>query len=255
MTATLSVGKLMDFMRTGLWLVATLVALCLCDVCAKEAVEELSWKELLPEPDVETSDLDALSAKQRFQLSIIAGAEQMKSSAGDKLLRRTVEKISAQANKFRRELEAANIDVAALLPQLEGGVEKELKRRRSVDRSFDGQRVRIKGYFLPLRENGEGRREFLLVPFVGACIHVPPPPPNQIIHVNLQKSFELQETFAAVTVTGTLHARDGRRRLSYVDGAADIYFGYVMVNASVQLREDTGMPIAKRGFVPPTSPH
>jgi hypothetical protein len=46
-----------------------------------------------------------------------------------------------------------------------------------------GQNVRIPGFVVPLEEGNEGLREFLLVPYFGACIHSPPPPANQIIHV------------------------------------------------------------------------
>jgi hypothetical protein len=46
--------------------------------------------------------------------------------------------------------------------------------------------------------------DFLLVPFVGACIHVPPPPANQIIYVKIEQGFDVQGTFDPVWVTGTL---------------------------------------------------
>jgi hypothetical protein len=46
-----------------------------------------------------------------------------------------------------------------------------------------GARVRIPGFVVPLETSGEKIREFLLVPYFGACVHVPPPPANQLIHV------------------------------------------------------------------------
>ncbi len=50
--------------------------------------------------------------------------------------------------------------------------------------ALDGKAVRLPGFVLPLAEHGEGGvTEFLLVPYFGACVHVPPPPANQIIHV------------------------------------------------------------------------
>ena len=47
-------------------------------------------------------------------------------------------------------------------------------------------------------------KEFLLVPFVGACIHVPPPPANQIVYVKVESGFDVGGTFDPITVTGTL---------------------------------------------------
>jgi len=73
-----------------------------------------------------------------------------------------------------------------------------------VVEALDGKRVSIGGYVVPLTFDSTKVKEFLLVPFVGACIHVPPPPANQIIYVKAAHSFEVQGTFDPVWVTGTL---------------------------------------------------
>lgn len=50
--------------------------------------------------------------------------------------------------------------------------------------ALDGESIRIAGYLVPLEYNEKKLiSEFLLVPYYGACIHTPPPPANQIIHV------------------------------------------------------------------------
>jgi uncharacterized protein len=71
---------------------------------------------------------------------------------------------------------------------------------------YDGKRVRIPGYIVPIGFDGVGVKEFLLVPYVGACIHVPPPPPNQIIYVQSEKRVPVRRQFEAVLVTGTFAA-------------------------------------------------
>jgi len=48
--------------------------------------------------------------------------------------------------------------------------------------ALDGQRVKIAGFVVPLDINKKKVKEFLLVPYFGACIHVPPPPSNQVVH-------------------------------------------------------------------------
>jgi hypothetical protein len=73
-----------------------------------------------------------------------------------------------------------------------------------VVEELDGKRVRIGGYVVPLDFDATNVKEFLLVPFVGACIHVPPPPANQIIYVKAEHGFDVQGSFDAVYVTGTL---------------------------------------------------
>ena len=55
--------------------------------------------------------------------------------------------------------------------------------RAPVVERLAGARVRIPGFVVPLETDGEQIREFLLVPYFGACVHVPPPPANQLIHV------------------------------------------------------------------------
>jgi hypothetical protein len=70
--------------------------------------------------------------------------------------------------------------------------------------AHDGKRVRLAGYLVPLDFDGVGVREFLLVPYVGACIHVPPPPPNQIVHVRSPTRIPVRDQFEPVQVTGTL---------------------------------------------------
>jgi hypothetical protein len=74
----------------------------------------------------------------------------------------------------------------------------------AVVAELDGKRVRIGGYVVPLDFDATKIKEFLLVPFVGACIHVPPPPPNQIIYVKAAEGFEVAGQFDPVYVTGTL---------------------------------------------------
>lgn len=59
-----------------------------------------------------------------------------------------------------------------------GHVEGELK-------ALDGKRVKIPGFMVPLEDNLKSVTEFLLVPSPQACIHVPPPPPNQMVYVKM----------------------------------------------------------------------
>lgn len=69
-----------------------------------------------------------------------------------------------------------------------------------------GQTVRLPGFLVPLEELPEGLKEFLLVPYFGACIHTPPPPANQIVHVLLDKPVKRFRSMDTVWVTGVLSA-------------------------------------------------
>lgn len=73
---------------------------------------------------------------------------------------------------------------------------------------MDGVEGRIPGFVVPLKTVGSEQRivEFFLVPYYGACIHVPPPPPNQIIHVTYKPGFTLDALYEPVWIQGTLKA-------------------------------------------------
>ena len=73
--------------------------------------------------------------------------------------------------------------------------------------ALDGQLVRLPGYVVPLDFEGTELSEFLLVPYFGACIHVPPPPANQIVYVTTSRPYAIEQLFDAVYVTGTLSAK------------------------------------------------
>lgn len=83
-----------------------------------------------------------------------------------------------------------------------------------VNNQLDGQTVRIPGFMVPIRftalpghEDGGYVSEFLLVPYFGACIHMPPPPPNQIVHVKLAPPREMRSMYEPVWVIGRLSTR------------------------------------------------
>ena len=70
---------------------------------------------------------------------------------------------------------------------------------------LDGKRVRIPGFVLPFEYAADGKiSEFLLVPYFGACIHSPPPPPNQMVYVTAEKPEDLGKQWNAIWAIGTL---------------------------------------------------
>ncbi|MEL6576188.1 MAG: DUF3299 domain-containing protein [Pseudomonadota bacterium] len=76
-------------------------------------------------------------------------------------------------------------------------------RQVGITREYDDKQVRLPGYSVPLSYDGTGITELLLVPYIGACIHVPPPPPNQIVFVTLREPYEMTGFFEPVFATGT----------------------------------------------------
>ncbi|MEM8577948.1 MAG: DUF3299 domain-containing protein [Pseudomonadota bacterium] len=71
---------------------------------------------------------------------------------------------------------------------------------------LDGAFIRMPGYIIPMAFDGTGVSEFLLVPYVGACIHTPPPPPNQLVYVEVDDPWPSNQLWDAVWVTGEMRA-------------------------------------------------
>lgn len=68
--------------------------------------------------------------------------------------------------------------------------------------ALDGAYVRMPGYITPLDISANGLTYFILVPYLGACIHVPPPPPNQLVFVTTKTPWPVSKMDRAIWVTG-----------------------------------------------------
>jgi uncharacterized protein len=79
--------------------------------------------------------------------------------------------------------------------------------------ALNNKMVKLSGFLVTLEGDGKSVSEFLLVPFFGACIHVPPPPSNQIVLVRT-KPFKVKEVFQTVAVTGRLRTEAVRNDLA-----------------------------------------
>ena len=73
-----------------------------------------------------------------------------------------------------------------------------------IVKALDGQSVSLPGFVVPLEGDSELITEFLLVPYFGACIHVPPPPPNQLVHVTIKGGVPIDSLYDAIVVTGVI---------------------------------------------------
>jgi hypothetical protein len=96
----------------------------------------------------------------------------------------------------------------------------------AIRTDLDGRRIRIAGYVTPVGFDDAKVTDFLLVPFLGACIHVPPPPANQIVFVGGVSGLLVEDMYEPIWVTGTLRATPVATVL------ADV--GYRLENATVE---------------------
>jgi hypothetical protein len=117
-------------------------------------------------------------------------------------------------------------------PMLEGDSPEGMQAMREiwdnapVLKTLDGQTVKLPGYVVPLEAIQDAMREFLLVPYFGACIHSPPPPANQIVHVVPATPPKGLRAMEVVWVTGVMTAKRGDSMM----GAS----GYRIERASIE---------------------
>lgn len=183
-----------------------------------EAPVDLKWSQLMPPID----------PAQRKPKTFFSGATPQAEMEGQQA-----------ANQPPMPGQPAGADHDGLPPvsSYQEGAFMSMKRRQPganlpprVVKELDGKRVRIGGYVVPLDFEATTIKEFLLVPFVGACIHVPPPPANQIIYVKAEEGFEIAGQFDPVWVTGTITTEPA------ITGLADT--GYTIAAEVVDRRKE-----------------
>lgn len=195
---------------------------------AADAPKLITWKDLVP-PLASDSAFSRLTQQQALQLHDVAAVRDRREK-GEK-----ISPIDAEDERGAlRKLKEAGVDAEDLLSRRKEISEQRRQRAQSVVAELDGQVVRMPGYLLPLEFSGREVTEFLLVPYVGACIHSPPPPPNQIVHVRAEKPFANLAVFAPIWVTGKMSTASAKKSLSLVDGSADIDIGYSMKASLVE---------------------
>ena len=134
--------------------------------------KSIEWIDLMPK-----DDLDALLNPPDYLADIQDGSveDQMESQ---------IQNAINSANNDRYQQALVSIDV---VPEM------------------DNQAIKIPGFIVPLEFNeDETVTQFFLVPYFGACIHQPPPPPNQIIFVNYPKGLTLESLYDPFWVSGVL---------------------------------------------------
>ncbi|MEJ2765851.1 DUF3299 domain-containing protein [Photobacterium sp. MCCC 1A19761] len=100
----------------------------------------------------------------------------------------------------------------------------------AVRPELNGSTVKIPGFVIPLEGDDKAITEFLLVPYFGACIHVPPPPPNQIIYVKFAKGAPIQQLWDVVYVVGKLQTQHISHEVAEV--------GYLLEGTALEAYDD-----------------
>ncbi len=193
-------------------------------------LKELNWDDL--KPVIEFDDpFKKLTQDQLYYLGTVARVRQMKENG-----KQVSEPMQKEADEAEQILVKEKVDIEGLFAKRAEVREMRRKKAESVVPELNGKSVVMPGFVLPLEYAGTKVTEFLLVPWVGACIHTPPPPANQIVHVVVDENQarESKGLFEPVSVTGTMFTKRMSKSLYLVDGSSDINIGYSMQASMVE---------------------
>jgi hypothetical protein len=143
------------------------------EAASSELYEEIEWIQLMPQ-----DDLHALLNPPDFLVNIQDGSKQDSMASLSEV---------AEENEAVRRFEQALTSVRVI-------------------ENFDKKAVKIPGFMVPLISDEQQRvTEFFIVPYFGACLHMPPPPPNQMIYGKVTEGFELSQLTEPFWFEGVIH--------------------------------------------------
>lgn len=213
-------------MRRSL-LVACLVSL-LCVPVAIAQIIKLGWNDLVPATAPYENPFAALSNEQLSGLRTILRHQQSADQQID-------EALAERAAAARKQLVKDGLDVEMLFAKRQEIMEKRRTIATATRPEFVGRTIRLPGYLLPLDLKDGKAVEFLLVPTVGACIHTPPPPANQMVHVVFEAGIAIKGLYTPVWIVGELESRLASHSVNYSDGQAKVVVSYSMRADTVEL--------------------
>ena len=191
---------------------------------------EISWDDLVPAEAEFDDAFTRLDEDTLYELTLVAGVRD-RLEAG----REVDEKTLANYRERVEDLENEGVDVDGLMAMREQITEERIAKTYLANEDLNGKSVRIPGYLLPLEFDGDKVTEFFLVPYVGACIHTPPPPPNQIVHVKIEEAYTTDGgLYTPVWVNGLMKTEQSQSSLNLVDGSSDIPSSYALEAISVE---------------------
>lgn len=209
-----------------------------CVAAFAERATPLKWEMLIPpaEPLANFPSELPLEQQEAIRSFLYWKGHPSGELSGEYALQRDEAKKMADAE--REKLARQGVDLDALYEKYVAWATEVERRGTLTEKRLDGEQVAIAGYLLPLDFDPNGTTEFLLVPYFGACIHEPPPPPNQVVYVKASAPYAAKSLFEAVTISGTMRVKPNRKDLSFVDGSSAVASEYVLEGESIEPYEN-----------------
>jgi hypothetical protein len=137
-------------------------------------------------------------------------------------------RLTARRSAVKDMLEINGQDVDALLAQRWDVARKRQAARIATNPTLDGTEVTLSGYLIPAPPAANGGGFGYLVPQVGMCSHLPPPPPNKLVRVRLLNDPQSQSLYVPVRVTGLLRVEPSDATIFILDGETRMVSGWTL---------------------------
>jgi hypothetical protein len=185
--------------------------------CKGSDIKDIKWEDLIPKLPPQDNPMADLSEEETSFIEYIIYLREFL----PKEVTPENQEYFDEVNKALPELQKKGIDVDKIIAD-------RRYRNSAINIELDNQVIKLAGYLLPLDLSGNAVTDFLLVPYVGACIHTPPPPQNQIVHAisATPTPYKVDELFKPVSVTGRLTAKSSSKELFLSDGSSNVNIGY-----------------------------
>lgn len=104
-----------------------------------------------------------------------------------------------------------------------GGAAEAVFTSEKTVAKMDGVSGKLPGYIVPITTDDRNRIvELFLVPYFGACIHIPPPPPNQLVYIKPKTPLAMTEIWDAYYAVGTLRVSKTKNKMATAAYSMDL---------------------------------
>ncbi|MEM1369841.1 MAG: DUF3299 domain-containing protein [Cyanobacteria bacterium P01_H01_bin.15] len=196
-----------------------------------DSLTPLTWADLLTSSSVVENPFEDLTPQQRLDIGELERIGWLITEG--KIVETESDKATIIA--LQQKFSSDGINSEQLLEQIKRW--RQARTQQSITRNTElaGSTIQLPGYVLPLTRDAQKQlTSFLLVPYIGACSHVPPPPSNQIVWVKTDTGIIDPGAFAPVMVEGMLFLDNSRHDIFRIDGTVEVPVGYTLLLADVR---------------------
>jgi|TARA_B100001964_G_scaffold35100_1_gene37625 hypothetical protein len=190
----------------------------------------LGWRDLVPKLEPHVNPLRKIDIKLRFDIEYLASIRYWIKTGQIS----EVDTEYEQGVELEHKFKSNNVDFEPLVTQYNAYLDEIDRRSKLVVEALDGQLVKIPGYALPLETSATAITEFLLVPSIGACIHTPVPPSNQMVFVKLNQSYQTKRLYDPVWITGRIKLEQNKKAVVYNDGESGVESSYTLTGVKIE---------------------